>query len=177
MDQCASLTRTSSAPPSKKPRAAAFTSEVNRERQRSHCGVPGSTSAGQVTPVAPSMSALTRIFRVKGGPVTFGGGAPPRPEPGRRSLPGSRYALDNRQARGTGFRHWSSPVVSAARHLYWRPVPLRSSSIRASSSGPNSRLRTASTLFSSCATLLAPTSAEVTRPPRSTQASAIWARD
>ena len=62
MDQCASLMSTSSAPPSKNPSTAAFTSEVNIARQRSHWGVPGSTSAGQVTPVAPSMSALMRIF-------------------------------------------------------------------------------------------------------------------
>jgi len=62
MVEWASLMRTSSAPPSRKPRTAAFTSEVNIDRQRSHSGVPGSTSAGQVTPVAPSMSALMRIF-------------------------------------------------------------------------------------------------------------------
>lgn len=65
MLQCASLTSTSSAPPSKKPSTAAFTSEVNIDRHRSHCGVPGSTSAGQVTPVAPSMSALMRIFMAR----------------------------------------------------------------------------------------------------------------
>ncbi|MGX1273284.1 hypothetical protein RKD18_006478 [Streptomyces phaeoluteigriseus] len=60
--QWASLISTSSAPPSKNPRTAALTSEVKNSRHRSHCGVPGSTSAGQVTPVAPSMSALIRIF-------------------------------------------------------------------------------------------------------------------
>ncbi len=62
MVACASLTRASSAPPSKKPAIAAFTSEVNMRRQRCHCSVPGSTSAGQVTPVAPSMSAEMRIL-------------------------------------------------------------------------------------------------------------------
>ncbi len=62
MVQWASLISTWSAPPSKKPCTAALTSEVNMDRQRSHWGVPGSTSAGQVTPVAPSMSALMRIF-------------------------------------------------------------------------------------------------------------------
>ncbi|GAA2450661.1 hypothetical protein GCM10010405_37880 [Streptomyces macrosporus] len=62
MLQCASLISTSSAPPAKNPATAAFTSEVNIGRQRSHWGVPGSTSAGQVTPVAPSMSALIKIF-------------------------------------------------------------------------------------------------------------------
>ena len=46
MVQWASLTSTSSAPPSKKPSTAAFTSEVNIDRHRSHWGVPGSTSAG-----------------------------------------------------------------------------------------------------------------------------------
>lgn len=65
MVQCASLMSTSSAPPSRKPSTAAFTSEVNRARQRSHCGVPGRTSADQVTPVAPSMSALMRIFTMR----------------------------------------------------------------------------------------------------------------
>ena len=62
MVACASLTRTSSAPPSNRPPMAALTSEVNMRRQRCHCSVPGSTSAGQVTPVAPSMSAEMRIF-------------------------------------------------------------------------------------------------------------------
>lgn len=58
-----------------------------------------------------------------------------------------------------------------------RFAPFRSFSILASSLSPKSRLRIASTLFSSCATLLAPTTADVTRPPRSTQASAICASD
>ena len=31
-------------------------------RKRCHCSVPGWQSAGQVTPVAPSMSAEMRIF-------------------------------------------------------------------------------------------------------------------
>lgn len=75
MVQWASLMRTSSAPPSKKPSTAALTSEVNIDRHRSHCGVPGSTSAGQVTPVAPSMSALMRIFMLRH--VTRRAGAPP----------------------------------------------------------------------------------------------------
>src|SRR5918994_6704042 len=62
MVACASLTSTSSAPPSRNPVMAPLTSEVNIARHRCHCSVPGSTSAGQVTPVAPSMSAETRIF-------------------------------------------------------------------------------------------------------------------
>lgn len=62
MVACASLTTTVSAPPSKKPATAPLTSEVNIARQRCHCSVPGSQSAGQVTPVAPSMSAEIRIF-------------------------------------------------------------------------------------------------------------------
>lgn len=45
MVEWASLIRTSSAPPSKKPSTAALTSEVNIDRQRSHSGAPGSTSA------------------------------------------------------------------------------------------------------------------------------------
>src|SRR5690606_16286323 len=58
----ASLTRTSVAPPEWNPAMAALTSEVNIDRQRCHCSVPGSTSAGQVTPVAPSMSAEIRTL-------------------------------------------------------------------------------------------------------------------
>ena len=50
-------------------------------------------------------------------------------------------------------------------------------SIAASSSSVKSSRSSASRVSSSCATLLAPTSAEVTRGSRSTQAIAIWARD
>lgn len=48
--------------------------------------------------------------------------------------------------------------------------------MRASSSASKSRLRAAATLSSICCALLAPTSADVTRPPRRTQARASWAR-
>jgi hypothetical protein len=51
------LTSTSSVPAAKNPSMAAFTSEVNIRRQRCHCSVPGSTSVGQVTLVAPTISA------------------------------------------------------------------------------------------------------------------------
>src|SRR5690606_23594867 len=44
------------------PAMAALTSDVNIGRHRCHSGAPGSQSAGQVTPVAPSMSAEMRIF-------------------------------------------------------------------------------------------------------------------
>src|ERR1022692_3533378 len=66
---------TAVAPPSKHPATAALTSEVNIRRQRCHCYVPGSTSAGQVTPVAPSMSAEIRILMT----APCSPGAPPAP--------------------------------------------------------------------------------------------------
>src|SRR5690606_33120636 len=62
MVACASFTSTSVAPPSNNPAMAALTSDVNIGRHRCHSGAPGSQSAGQVTPVAPSMSAEMRIF-------------------------------------------------------------------------------------------------------------------
>src|SRR5580658_9778444 len=60
----ASLITTVSAPASRNPTTAALTSEVNMRRHRCHSSVPGSTSAGQVTPVAPSISAEIKIFIV-----------------------------------------------------------------------------------------------------------------
>src|ERR1044072_4205845 len=60
-DECASFTSTSLAPPANRPSTHAFTSPVNIFRNRCHCSVPTSTSAVQLTPVAPSMSAEIMI--------------------------------------------------------------------------------------------------------------------
>ena len=64
MVACASLISTPVARASQKPATAAFTSEVNIRRKRCHCSLPGRTSAGQVTPVAPSMSAEIKILMI-----------------------------------------------------------------------------------------------------------------
>lgn len=69
----ASLITTAVAPASYSPATAAFTSEVSMARNRCHCSVPGCTSAGHVTPVAPSMSAEITIFMTVSLPVIVPG--------------------------------------------------------------------------------------------------------
>src|SRR5215207_2456048 len=95
MVACASLTSTSSAPPSRNPVMAPLTSEVNIARHRCHCSVPGSTSAGHVPPVAPSMSAETRIFMA-----------------GYRTRPRPLCGLDRRVIVLGGFVRWKRKLGS-----------------------------------------------------------------
>src|SRR5207245_796217 len=64
-------------------------------------------------------------------------------------------------------------LLDAAQRLM--PLSVASRSISRSSSAENSGLSRAPTFCSSWATLLAPTSVDVTRGSRSVQASAIWA--
>ncbi len=76
---------------------------------------------------------------------------------------------------GTGRCRPGRPGVPPRRYRYRYGRTI--ASMRASSSASKSRLPIAATLSSSWRGLLAPTRAEVTRPPRSTQASASWASD
>ena len=68
-----------------------------------------------------------------------------------------------------------SLLAGAAHRLI--PLSTASCSIASSSSCEISRLSSTARLSSSCLTLLAPISTEVTRSSRSTQASASWASD